>query len=78
MSPKSSASVGVGSDLYDRRLSVLATQPLTTAIATAAHASMQSVNAYVRGACLDRLRRDGLCRSRAVARLRDVCCSTLR
>jgi predicted HicB family RNase H-like nuclease len=41
---------------YDARLSVVVPTPLHDAITTAAHASLQSVNSFVRGAVLERLR----------------------
>ena len=44
---------------YDARLSVVVPKPLSDAIATAAHASLQSINSYTRGALIEKLRRDG-------------------
>jgi hypothetical protein len=45
--------------VYSERLNVVVRTPLHDAITTAAHASLQSVNSFVRGACIERLRREG-------------------
>jgi hypothetical protein len=45
---------------YDARISIVATRPLVRAVATAAYRREQSINAYVRGALLDSLARDGV------------------
>jgi predicted HicB family RNase H-like nuclease len=45
--------------VYSERLNVVVPSPLHDAITTAAHSSMQSVNSFVRGAVLERLRREG-------------------
>ena len=44
---------------YTATLHILVPQPLRTAVVEAADASMTSVNAFVRGALLERLRREG-------------------
>jgi hypothetical protein len=45
---------------YDARLNVAVPRPLSTAVATAAAASMTTINAYCRGALLAKLRADGV------------------
>jgi predicted HicB family RNase H-like nuclease len=51
--------IGSSPVAYDTTLHVLVPAPLRTAIVMAADAHMQSVNSFVRGAVLERLRREG-------------------
>jgi len=44
---------------YDARLSVVVPSAMAAAVTSAAHASLQSINSYTRGALIERLRRDG-------------------
>lgn len=44
---------------YDVRFNIAATRPLVAAVATAASRNLMSVNSYVRGAVLAKLRADG-------------------
>jgi predicted HicB family RNase H-like nuclease len=51
--------IGSASEEYSETLHIMVPQRLRTAVVMAADSSMTSVNAFVRGALIERLRREG-------------------